>query len=142
VQHICGAIHETLPGNLLTSKTSCPECERNTYKGEQKIKEYLDTLMINYIHDKENEYFGRLRPDFYLADKNIIIEYHGIQHYEPVEFFGGVDGFNERIIRDKQKEDIAKDLNFNFVVIPYWDFDNIEQILNEMFNDYSERKYT
>lgn len=33
-------------------------------------------------------------------NKVVFIEYNGIQHYFPVELFGGVNAFNKQIDRD------------------------------------------
>ena len=35
---------------------------------------------------------------FYLPSFNLLIEYNGIQHYEPVDFFGG----EEQLIKQKE----------------------------------------
>ena len=35
----------------------------------------------------------KFRYDFFLPDYNLLIEFHGKQHYEPVEIFGGEEEF-------------------------------------------------
>ena len=41
---------------------------------------------------------SKLRYDFGIYDKNNnligLIEYDGIQHFQPIEYFGGIDAFN------------------------------------------------
>lgn len=47
-----------------------------------------------------------LRPqslDIYLPDWNIGIEYQGVQHSRPVDFFGGKDAFEDQKDRDSRK---------------------------------------
>lgn len=50
------------------------------------------------------QWLGRQRFDIYIESLNIAIEYNGKQHYEPIDFFGGVDGFNETVKRDLLKK--------------------------------------
>ena len=37
-----------------------------------------------------------LKFDFYIPDLGILIEYDGIQHYEPSDFFGGIKAFKKK----------------------------------------------
>jgi very-short-patch-repair endonuclease len=34
--------------------------------------------------------------DFYLNDLNMCIEYDGLQHYQPINYFGGLDNFEKQ----------------------------------------------
>lgn len=80
----------------------CPRC--NDSKGELFIKEILDKYDVNYIREYKipgNSY--KFRYDFYLPELNILIEFHGSQHYFPVKFFGGKEKL--KII---QKRDMFK----------------------------------
>jgi len=62
-----------------------------------------------------------------------LIEFHGGQHYFPVEFWGGEKSFKERQNRDRIKEKYCKDNNFPLIVIPYWELNNIDNIFNRLF---------
>lgn len=67
------------------------------------------------------KYISYLRYDFYLPDLNILVEYHGEQH------FGTGIYYNEGvIIRDKIKFDYAKDNN-----IPIIYFTNSKKVYEE-----------
>lgn len=72
--------------------------------------------------------------DFYIPDKNICIEFQGKQHYQNVQF-GGISEelANENLIenqkRDLIKFNYCKNNSIQLVIIPYWDFNNIEDIL-------------
>lgn len=118
--------------NNLNSGKSCPFCQ--VTEGEGVIMRVLNNLSIKYVYQakfKELRHKNILSIDFYLPDYNICIEYNGKQHYEPVEFFGGKKNFNEQRKRDKIKEKYCKENNIPLLVIPYWEFDNIEKILEE-----------
>ena len=72
--------------------------------------------------------------DFYLEKQNLLIEFQGIQHYEPVEIFGGEKQFKIQQEHDKRKREYAINNNIKLLEIPYWDFDNVEEILNDLFS--------
>lgn len=41
------------------------------------------------------------------------------------------DGYEIRVIHDKKKDDYCKQNNIPLLRIPYWEFDNIENILSK-----------
>lgn len=45
---------------------------------------------------------------FFFPNKNIGIEYQGIQHQRPVDIFGGEEGFKYRQELDKKKKIMSK----------------------------------
>ncbi|HNT28122.1 MAG TPA: hypothetical protein PKH10_08085 [bacterium] len=53
-------------------------------------------------------WLGKQHFDIWFPNWKIAVEYHGQQHYEPVEFFGGVDAFNKNRERDERKANLAK----------------------------------
>jgi len=69
--------------------------------------------------------------DFYLPSNNIIIEYNGIQHYKQKEYFGGDNALEQQQERDMALRQYCKEHNIKLIEIPYWDYDNIETILNK-----------
>lgn len=110
----------------------CPICRIS--KGERKIMNWLENYKIFYIYD--SEYFedllsvrgNPLRPDFIIEDKRIWIEYDGEFHFG--ERFEG-DSFEIMQEHDKLKNEYAKRNNWKLIRIPYWEFDNIEKILEK-----------
>lgn len=128
----------TRPGVLLRG-SGCPKCKIS--RGEKRIVQYLDNLCLNYFYDEP--YFkdlvgtggGLLRPDIIIPSLKIWIEYDGIQHFEPVNFRGGMseeqvqEQFKLVQQNDQIKNQYAKDNNWTLVRIPFTEYDNIEQIL-------------
>ena len=109
----------------------------NGSSGEIKIKEYLDNNKITYFKEKTFDdliYIGNLKFDFYLPKQKIAIEFDGIQHYKPIGYFGGNDSFIETQKRDKLKDIYCKEKNIKLIRIPYFEIDNINTILDELFN--------
>lgn len=88
------------------SGQGCPKCSQS--HGERLIENYLENNNIKYIPQYEVNIdttinsSGYAYIDFYLPEKDIYIEYNGIQHYKYVPFLhkGGVINFNRQIERD------------------------------------------
>lgn len=116
----CGFIWETKPNYIIHMNCGCPKC--NSSKGERKISEILDSLGIDYsLQFSAKINLINYRFDFYIPMFNLFIEYDGIQHYEPVEYFGGVDNFNIVKKNDIIKEKWCNDNNYNLLRISYND---------------------
>ena len=64
--------------------------------------------------------------DFYLSELNIVIEFDGEHHYKPIR---GMKHFISTKLHDAMKTQYCKWNNIDLLRIPYWDRDNIEQIL-------------
>lgn len=125
------------------SEFRCPKC--NYSKGEKKIENYL--LENNIIFEAQKEFEGligvgggNLSYDFYSPNYNLLIEYQG-------EFHDGSSGeYSKKYLKtqkehDKRKKEYIKKINFTLLEIWYWDFENIEKILNIYFKkEFYERK--
>jgi hypothetical protein len=59
------------------------------------------------------------RIDIYIPEKKVAIEYHGQQHYEPVELFGGEQGFVATVERDKRKAELCEENGVRYYEWPY-----------------------
>lgn len=119
-----------VPRNIKQNQ-GCPICSKS--KGEKTIRLYLEKNKIDFIQEYR---FGdckhklQLPFDFYIPNKNLCIEFDGIQHFEINHYFGGNKEFKETQIRDSIKNKYCKDNGINLIRIPYWELDNIEDILN------------
>ena len=79
----------------------------NTSKGELAIKEILEKNNIKYVQEyRIPEIVNKLYYDFFLPDFNILIEFHGKQHYEFIPYFhrNGEDDF----LKQKNRDDIIR----------------------------------
>lgn len=99
-------------------------------KGEIKIHEILEQAGLPF----EEEYSfpdlvsstGReLRFDFAVFDDDgglmFLIEYQGVQHYQPKGKFGGFEGLRKQSYNDMLKREYCKKHNIILVAIPYTD---------------------
>ena len=140
----CGYIWYPKPNNLLYGKiTGCPKCQSYS-KGEDRIKECLESNNIPYIiHKTYSELLGiggkKLSFDFYLPDYNLLIEYQGQQHEKPTTFGNmNVDEaqkqFKTQQEHDKRKRDYAKQHGIKLLEIWYYDYNDISKILDDKLN--------
>ena len=99
-------------------------------RGEIKIEDILKSAGLifreEYSFNDLVSLTGRpLRFDFAVFDDegeiDFLIEFQGIQHYEPKEKFGGIQGLKKQQYNDMQKRVYCKKHNIPLVIIPYWD---------------------
>jgi hypothetical protein len=129
----CGNNYPSLVYNRTLHGNGCPDCKSRS-DGEDIIKDILAEYRIKYIFQKrfpDCKDKNTLPFDFYIPKSRKAIEFHGIQHYKPQEYFGGIKKFEDQIKKDKIKEKYCLDNNISLLVIPYWEIDNIEKILEQ-----------
>lgn len=87
----------------------CPICKQSHLESE--IRNLL--LRNNILFEQQKTFdwlknVNNLKLDFYIPDKKIAIECQGIQHFEPSEYFGGVDAFNKQVEMDELKYNLCE----------------------------------
>lgn len=75
-------------------------------------------------------WLGRQSLDFYLPEYSVAIECQGIQHFEPIEFFGGKKTFEYIKILDKNKFILCNENNINLFYLNY--DDKLEDKIKEL----------
>lgn len=124
---------QVTPNNHLSKKQGCPVCKES--KGEQKISQFLNKIGIDFIREKTFENCVRKKRslpfDFYLPDRNLVIEYDGRHHFESIDVFGGIGAFIEISENDKFKNEFLNTSNIELLRISYREFDEIDNILRK-----------
>ncbi len=114
-------------------------------KGESEVERCLLEKGIHFEAQKRIPECCHIRPlpfDFYckleIDEKGpvrfiapFLIEYNGIQHYKPVDKFGGQKSFDTLTRNDKIKEKYCKDNDIPFLVISYKDYKRVNTILDD-----------
>jgi hypothetical protein len=132
--NFCNTEYKVKPHMFINNGRRCPVCCET--KGEKKLRKWLEDNKVPFIPQKEFDGLkgtgGRnLSYDFYLPNQNVLIEYQGQFH----------DGSNGEVTKlnlekqqehDKRKRDYAKQNCIKLLEIWYWDYDNIENILEEL----------
>lgn len=113
--------------------SGCPKC--NTSKGERKIYNLLIDNNVIFETEKKFEdcrHINILPFDFYIPEHNTLIEFDGEQHFESIKSWGGEEQLKLVQQRDLIKTDWCKSNGYKLIRIPYFEFDNIENILEEV----------
>lgn len=110
---------EQRPHNHLKGQ-GCKMCRESL--GEKAIRIYLDDKGIEYsreykFQDCLSTVGGQLRFDYFLPRFNLLIEYHGRQHFILQPHFGDSKSFNDLVARDAIKQQYAADNGYLLLVI-------------------------
>lgn len=62
-------------------------------------------------------WLGRQHLDIFLPKRKVGIEYQGLQHDEPVAYFGGVEAFEKQRARDERKRQLCKRNNISLIYV-------------------------
>jgi len=148
--NICNEPWLIFPNNLIRDYGGCPNCNLN--RAELAIKECLTQKQINFKPQYKFDDCRNIKPlpfDSAILDEynNVIglIEADGQQHFEPVRF-GGISqekaekNFIETKKRDKIKTEYCEKNHIPLLRIPYWEFNNIEQIINNFIQELSPQQ--
>ena len=133
-----GHTHEITLDKFVNKGDRCPHCNI-VYKGEEAIRLFLEEKKIKY---KAQHFFKNcrdslaLRFDFYIPSLNVCIEYDGVGHFKPTNFNGidderAIKGFEKQKLHDDIKDNYCKENNITLLRIPYWEINNIENILTQ-----------
>lgn len=137
--HECGEDFWIKPNKLQQGQMCSCHYKSN---GEIRIQDYLEKNNISFITPKTYEDllgvsgYRKLSYDFYLPKYNLLVEFQGQQHEKPIDFEGsGEENARQRFEKqqehDRRKREYASNNDVKLLEIWYWDFDNIEKILNE-----------
>lgn len=116
--------------------SGCPICRRS--KGEAAVAKNLNMRKVKYIRNKCFKDCRDKLPlpfDFYLPAYNTCIEYDGELHYKKFEkSFNGKLKLDITKKHDKMKTQYCKDKNIKLIRIPYWEKNNITEILKNFLH--------
>lgn len=132
--NICGFIRDVKPTVLIRSGY-CPKCGKESSKGETKIQKWLENNLISYEKEKyfKDWNIGIHYFDFFLPNFNLVIEYHGIQHYNYNPYFHHTEeNFLYRKEKDLKKKNTCIEKGINYLSIKYTNYNNIEKILSKV----------
>lgn len=114
-------------------KQGCPKCKMSN--GEKFIMQLLSKYNIKFQNEyKLPEVVTRYEYDLFLPEYKTLIEFHGIQHYEPIEFFGGEDNLSYVKRNDEIKRHLAdrykyRLLEFNYKQFKYLSKEQFEELV-------------
>ena len=116
----------------------CPLCNAST--GETKIYQYFNANEIKFDFKYKAHKLMKLdylRFDFYLPEFDIYIQYNGEHHHKTVQWANSLtpqdldDNLRQEQLHDEMKFEYCKKNNLNYIVLNYWQLDNLEVALEE-----------
>ena len=121
----------------LLDRLTCCDKTKSYYKEGQVCKLLEEQWGFKITRQKtfENCIDKRCLPfDIYLDDYNVLIEYHGEQHYIPIKYsYETVDKmmikFEYTQRHDNIKREYCKNNNIPLIEIPYWEFEDLEYFI-------------
>jgi len=140
-------------------KTGCPECNKSKGEkridevlinnnwikiSQEEFNQLIDKNKYSknyFIPQKEFDGllglgYKNLSYDHYIPRLNLLIEYDGEFHFKPIKYYKNEPmkyaeiRYKKQCIHDILKSKYAMDNNIDLLRIPYWEFNNIEDILN------------
>lgn len=105
-------------------------------KGERTIRDILFKLEFNFKHQYSIQSNGQtFYFDFAILNDEeqvvCFIEYHGNQHFEQVEYFGGDNALKKQKKHDKLKKEYANSINIKLLIINQSTLGEFENIIKK-----------
>ena len=104
------------------SGSGCPKCAHKHSNGVKYMERILLNRNIKYELEKKFADCVNIFPlpfDIWLSNYNTLIEVDGMQHYQPIEKFGGQESFEKLQMRDNIKNQYCLDSGISLKRIPY-----------------------
>lgn len=124
--------------NVEYASYSRPE---NKWKSEELVykiikKNYKDYNVIYQYRPffLKSDIGGQMSYDIFITGIDVAIEYQGKQHFEPVEFFGGMDSYKRTVERDRIKRELSEKNGVKLIYINYWE-DITPELVKEKINE-------
>ncbi|WP_411839877.1 hypothetical protein [Paracoccus sp. ME4] len=83
-----------------------PAIGASGWVSELALLDLIRTMWPGAVHQWRPFFLGRQSIDIHVPELNLAVEYQGQQHYQPVELFGGEEGFANTLARDERKRRI------------------------------------
>ena len=87
-----------LYSKLILEKKTTPK-----WKSEARLYTLVQSLYPDAVYQFRSVWLGMQSLDIYIPSLSLGIEYQGIQHYKPIEHFGGEKHFEYQQTNDKKK---------------------------------------
>lgn len=107
---------------------------KNKWKTEKKLYYIIKDLFINenVISHYRATWLDGLELDIFIQGLSIGIEYQGIQHYQPLEHWGGKEGFIKRRANDIKKKNLCDKNGIRIIYFTYQEKITPEYVLDRI----------
>ena len=125
-----------IPETIYKYKSICCQCKGGISYSERFVLDVLSQLGVEVETQYSPQWIDRRFYDFYISSLNMIIETHGIQHYEERKFGRTLEEEQEN---DKFKKELALKNGVNkYIIIDcrYSEFNWVSSNIYEQLKDY------
>ena len=93
-----------------------------------ELKNHFENYEVQ--HHGQPSWLGLQHIDIWFPKLNIGVEYQGIQHDKPIEFFGGEEGFKKNVERDRRKKLLFKENDSILIEVrPNYNLDDVIKLI-------------
>lgn len=134
----CGRKWPAAINSRTSNGSDCPSCSSSS--NEKTAKRFFVKNNIDFEEQyriKQCRKERELPFDFAIFEDNFLfclLELQGPQHYMSFSHFGGEEKFIEQQENDAIKFEYCQNNNIPLLIIPYWEFKNIDLILSSYLN--------
>lgn len=100
---------------------------------EYQLFSFVRSFVFDAIYQYSPEWLKKQSYDIFIPSQKIAIEYQGIQHYQPIDIFGGKGSFEKTQERDKRKRILSKE---NGIILLEWKY-TVPINIKNMFSFFS-----
>lgn len=115
------AIHNSFVNrtNELYAKIAMEHKASPMWKSEFQLYTIAKQYFPDALYQYHSEWLKSQSLDIFIPSLSLGIEYQGKQHFEPVEHFGGYDGYAYTVERDLKKSELCKKHKITLI---YWHY--------------------
>lgn len=126
--------------NILRQERGIPKIGEG-WVSETKLYYYVkeEFKKTKVIHHGRPDWLKPQHLDIYIPEYNIGIEYQGIQHQKPIDFFGGEQSFKKGVERDERKKRLCEENECELIYV-YPDY-NRKTVLNNLKEKLIKKNY-
>lgn len=113
----CNKIFNRTWHNIQQNQSFCPHCGDGISYPNKFGRSIFEQLNINYFPEYTSNWTKDFRYDFGIEDLKIVIEFHGLQHFERTFETIGAKKLEEEQENDRLKKELAKANGFKYIEI-------------------------
>lgn len=107
-------LYDNIYDQLIANRVIIPK-----WKSEYSLYELVKKKYPTTIYQYRTQWLGRQSLDIFIPELLTAIEYQGVQHFKPVEIFGGKEHFEIQQRLDEQKRILCKSNNVHLIEWKY-----------------------
>jgi hypothetical protein len=132
---------EITANNMVRKELGFPPVGEN-WVTETELYRIFESLFLNeeVVHHYRDKWLEGLELDIYVPGKKLGIEYHGEQHFKPIDVWGGEKALAETQKRDAKKNNLCEKNNVTLIIFTYEEYidpRNVKKRLIEMGFDFN-----